>query len=278
VQTDTPEPIITLLIVMVTAIISGRAFVDVRLRDKFLFSTYPILAGQEYYRLITSAFIHADVRHLFFNLISLYFFGRELEPFIGREHLLLIYFGGVIGGGLLALFLHRHHDYRALGASGGVCGIIFASIFLMPDGKITMLPLPIGIPTWLYAGLFMLAEFKGLRSPQSNCGHAAHLGGAITGLLITTALYPYIVSWSPWLYATVMGISGAVLFYLWINPLRLPLKNFLVAEPALPAPHAYPPPHPTEEEVDVILEKISAAGLHSLSEKERRILTRASGK
>jgi len=273
---DTPEPIITLLIVVVTAILSARAFQDVRLRDRLLFSPYPILAGREYYRLVTSAFIHADGRHLVFNMFSLYLFGHELEPFIGREHLLMIYFGSIIGGGLLSLFLHRHHDYRALGASGGVCGIIFASVFLMPDGKITMLPLPVGIPAWLYAILFLVAEYKGLRSAQSTIGHAAHLGGAIAGLLVTTALYPYIVSWSPWLYATVMGLSVAILFYSWINPLQLPLKSFLVMESNLPAKS--PPPKPTDQEVDLILEKISAIGLHSLTEQERGILTRASGK
>ncbi len=266
----------TLLIVAVTAIVSLRAFQDPRLRDKLIFSPYPILAGREYYRLVSSALIHLDGRHLLFNMLSLYWFGNELERSIGRNQLLLIYVSSIVGGSLLSLFLHRNHDYRALGASGGVCGIIFAFVFLIPDRKIFMLPLPFGMPAWLYAILFMVAEFKGMRSPQSKVGHDAHLGGAIAGLLITTALYPAIVSWSPWLYATVMGSNVAILFYLWINPMHLPLKSFVGHGSRQRVAHL--PAKPTTEEVDLILEKISSIGLHSLTEKERQILREASGK
>ena len=265
----------TLLIVAVTAMVSLLAFQDPRLREKLIFSPDPILAGREYYRLLSSALIHLDGRHLLFNMLSLYLFGHELERSIGREHLLLIYAASVLGGSLLSLFLHRNHDYRSLGASGGVCGIIFAFIFLIPDGKIFMMPLPVGIPAWLYAVLFMVAEFKGMRSPQSNIGHDAHLGGAIAGLLVTTALYPAIVSWSPWLYATVMGLNVAILLYLWINPMHLPLKNFLGHGSRQRVDRL--PAKATAQEVDLILEKISSIGLHSLTEKERQILREASG-
>ena len=266
----------TLLIVAVTAMVSLRAFQSPWLREKLIFSPYPILAEREYYRLLSPALIHADGRHLLFNMLSLYLFGHELERSIGWEHLLLIYAASAAGGSLLSLFLHRNHDYRALGASGGVCGVIFAFIFLIPDGKIFMVPLPVGIPAWLYAVLFLAAEFKGMRSSQSKIGHEAHLGGAITGLLVTTALYPYIVSWSPWLYATVMGLSVAILFYLWINPLHLPLKSLFA--PGSRQRVASSPTKPTAQEVDLILEKIYSIGLHSLTEKERQVLRQASGK
>jgi membrane associated rhomboid family serine protease len=273
---DTQTPIATLLIVVVTALVSFRAFTDVRLREQLIFSPGAILADREYYRLITPALLHADGQHLLFNLLSLFLFGKELEPQIGRGHFLLIYLAAILGGNLLSLFLHRNHDYRALGASGGVCGVIFASVFLLPGGKIYMMPLPIGIPSWLYAILFLAAEFKGLKSARSNIGHDAHIGGAIIGLLVTTALFPDIVRWSPWLYAAVMGLSLAIFVYLWKNPLHLPLKSFF--EPGAGRPVKPSPPKATTREVDAILEKISSSGLHSLTDKERQILQRAAKK
>jgi membrane associated rhomboid family serine protease len=271
---DPTAPIITLIIVVVTSVVSVKAFSDFRLKDQLIFSPYAILARQEYYRLFTSALLHADGRHLFFNMLSLFLFGRDLEPMIGPGHFLIIYVAAIVGGDLLSLWLHRNHEYLALGASGGVCGIIFASIFIMPGGSITMMPLPISIPSWLYAILFLVAEFRGLRSPESKIGHDAHIGGAIIGLLVTTAFFPYIVSSEPWLYALVMGLSLLMFVYLWKNPLHLPLKHFFNAGARRPAKK--PPAKATPAEVDAILEKISVRGLQSLTEKERRILQEAS--
>jgi len=273
---DGPAPIITILIVAVTALVSVRAFRDPWLRDKLIFAPEAILADREYYRLLTPALLHADAQHLIFNLLSLYLFGANLEPAIGWGHFLLIYGAAILGGNLLSLLIHRQHEYRALGASGGVCGVIFASIFCLPGGSIYMMLLPIGIPSWLYAILFLATEFMGMKSARSNIGHDAHIGGAIIGLLTATALEPEIVRWSPWLYATVMGLSVAIFAYLWWNPLHLPLRSFHgrgarrpVKEPPVPA---------TARDVDAILEKISARGLHSLTDKERETLRRAAKK
>ncbi|PYI89212.1 MAG: hypothetical protein DME26_01700 [Verrucomicrobia bacterium] len=128
---------------------------------------------------------------------------------------LTVYFASVIGGSLLSLYLHRNHEYYALGASGGVCGIVFASIFLFPGGDVFMMFIPVGIPSWLYAILFLLGEFVGVRTQRTNIGHDAHLGGAIIGLLTTTAYYPEIVTWSPRLYAAVMGLTLVMFVYFW---------------------------------------------------------------
>ena len=131
------------------------------------------------------------------GMISLYLFGSTIERFLGARDFLTIYFGSIVGGSLLSLLIHRRHDYRAYGASGGVCGIIFAHIFLFPGGSISFFPFPYGIPSWLYAICFMLGSFYGMKAQRDNIGHDAHLGGAILGLLITAALQPWIVRRSP---------------------------------------------------------------------------------
>ena len=88
-----------------------------------MFKPREILAGKQYERLLTSGFIHGDWLHLAFNAYSLLAFGQNIEAIYGFKTLLLVYFSSILGGSLLSLFIHRRHDYRALGASGGVGGI-----------------------------------------------------------------------------------------------------------------------------------------------------------
>ena len=273
---DEPPAYSTLAIIALTAWGSFQGFRNPALRDRLIFSPAPILRDREYHRLVTSAFLHADWTHFLFNAFSLYSFGKYLELFFGVGTLLAIYFGSIVGGSLLSLYLHRHHDYRALGASGGVCGVIFASIFLLPGGGIYVFPLPMAVPSWLYAVLFLLVSFCGLKRQLGNVGHDAHLGGAIIGLLIATGLYPAIVSQSPFLYATVMAIAIVMFLFLWLNPLFLPpraalghAREFLsrtVSRGGEAKPLA------EDREMEQLLDKVSKSGLHSLSATERNRL------
>lgn len=267
-------PIATILIIIITGIVSFLAFKNDALKDRFIFSPRAILANKEYYRIVTPAFLHADWQHLFFNMISLGLFGENMEPAIGIGRFVLIYFASIIGGSLLSLYLHRNHEYFSLGASGGVCGIIFSSVFLFPGESIGSLFLPVGVPGWLYAILFLGAEFYGGRRQQTNVGHDAHLGGAIIGLLTTTALFPKIVRWSPLLYATVIVLTLGMFVYFWKNPLNLPPANWLGRESG---PRERPRKlGPSADEVDAVLEKVSREGIQNLTKKEREILEKAS--
>src|ERR1051326_6728705 len=181
----------TWLLIIVTILVSLKAFRSYGFEEKYIFHPGHILAAKEFYRLVTPAFLHADFRHLGLNMLTLYLFGRGVEMWFGFAQFLLIYFAAVIGGNLLSLFVHRHHDYRAYGASGGVCGIIFASILFNPHGSISFLYIPIAIPNWLYAIGFLLTSFYGMKEHnRGNIGHDAHLGGAIIGFLLTAALSP----------------------------------------------------------------------------------------
>src|SRR5215470_9528213 len=157
------EPIIscTVLLMLGTGVSSFFGFRSYALEEKYIFNPKRILADKEYYRLVSSAFLHADWRHLLLNLFSLYFFGSYVELVLGKAQFLLIYFGAVIGGDLLSLYIHRLHDYRSYGASGGVCGLIFAYILISPGGSILMPFVPVGIPGWLYAIGFILGSFYG---------------------------------------------------------------------------------------------------------------------
>ncbi len=200
------EPI-TILIVCLTGYVSWHGFNNARTLEKCMFVPARILRDKDYHRMLTSALIHGGWMHLIFNMFSFFSFGGLIERAFGPHVLLFIYLTSILGGSLLALFLHRHHDYRALGASGGVCGVIFAAIFLVPGGGVYIMPIPVPIPSWLFAIMFLLFSFYGMRNQLGNVGHDAHLGGALAGLAVTTLMYPGIVSRSPVLYAAIVLFS-----------------------------------------------------------------------
>jgi membrane associated rhomboid family serine protease len=276
------EPIIscTVLLMLATGVCSFFGFRSYTLAEKYLFNPERILADKEYYRLVSSAFLHADWRHLLLNLFSLYFFGSYVELVLGKAQFLLIYFGAVIGGDLLSLYVHRMHDYRSYGASGGVCGLIFAYILISPGGSILVPFVPIGIPGWLYAIGFILGSFYGMKEHnRGNIGHDAHLGGAVVGLLIAAALNPELVRENPKVFLLILGLAVLLLVYLWYNPLFLPVAAFFHrgarAKRRASSSLAY---KRESAAVDEILEKIATRGFDSLTPEEKNLLGQVSGK
>ena len=216
-----PLAIMNLVVIGLTVYFSYRGFTNPSFLNRYLFYNHAILEDKQYYRLLTSGVLHADWVHLLFNMFSLYSFGSAVEIVFGRDTFLSIYLAGIVGGNLLALLLHRRDDYRALGASGGVCGVIFACIFLLPGGSVQMLLIPIPIPSYIYAVGFMLYSYYGIRKQRGNIGHDAHLGGAIIGLITATILFPSIVSKNPVLYPIVMSLAVLLLAFIYIKPIRL---------------------------------------------------------
>lgn len=267
------------LLILFTGFFTYLGFKSYAFEEKCIFRPESILGHKEYHRLLTSGFLHADWRHLLWNMFSLFLFGPTIELIIGVPKFLLIYLGSILGGNLLSLLIHRHHDYRAYGASGGVCGIIFASIFLFPGGSMHVFPLPVAIPSWLYAILFMLGSFYGMKEKRDNIGHDAHLGGAIIGLLLTATLYPQIVRYHPAIFLIVLAASVLLFAYLVMNPLFLPLTSFLSIAGRKKSKYQSLPKHKQEAfRMDDILEKISKGGVDSLTEEEKAFLNRVSGK
>ena len=275
VRMNEPIAICTIAIIVLTSVSSLAGFRDTSFRERYLFSIHEILVEKQYYRLFTNGFLHADWNHLLLNMVSLYLFGRHVESFLGVGQFLLIYITAIAGGSLLSLWIHRHHEYHAYGASGGVCGMIFSYIFLFPGSGIILFPLPISIPAWLYVILFIAGSFIALKRQTDNIGHDAHLGGAIIGLWTTAALEPWIVRSQPKLFLGISGLSVLLFAYLVKNPLFLPLSSFRFTWSRRPSSSKQSIDTP---DVDSILEKISAHGIDSLSDAEKSALTSVSRK
>ncbi|HEX5790857.1 MAG TPA: rhomboid family intramembrane serine protease, partial [Luteolibacter sp.] len=171
---------LSLVLCLVTAVVSLVAFNKRALMDALMFRPDLILGRREWRRLFSCALIHANAPHLIFNLIALHAFASCIEEAYSPWLMLAIYAASVLGASLLSLWLHHSHPYAALGASGGVCGVMFAAIFLVPGVDVGMLFLPIFIPGPVFAILYLVITFIALRRGKGNIGHDAHFGGAIT--------------------------------------------------------------------------------------------------
>jgi membrane associated rhomboid family serine protease len=274
-------PPATTVVLVITALVTLWAFKRPDISDRLIFDPYPILAGKQYYRMLTSGLIHLDGKHFALNAFSFYCFGRNIEMMYGARPLLVIYFSSILGGSLLSLAIHRNHHYRALGASGGVCGVIFASIFLMPGESITMFPIPIEIPAFVYAILFLAGSYIAHRRQSDNIGHDAHLGGAIIGLLVATAMYPFMITAAPWMFAVVLGVSLAILAALLFDPFHN-LQIYFERNDGLPGGEKARRYHENRSrnkklsEMDGLLDKVSRVGINGLSNSERQRLNRLS--
>ena len=265
----------TLLLCVITVGVTFLGFRYPDLSDRLLFCPERILAQKEWYRLLSSALVHADWLHVGFNLVALYSFGVVVETVFGSHVLLLLYGASVLGGSLLSLFLHRHHDYSALGASGGVCGVLFASIFMVPGISVRMLYLPVGIPGPIFAALYLVATFAGLRKGMGNIGHDAHFGGAITGLLFALGVAPENCFASPILFLSALLFSGFCLYVLFRDPFGISGEVFATGKFKYLSTQRYQRYDDAESrkaeqyEIDRILDKIAARGIDSLSKRER---------
>ena len=203
----------TFLIIAATVLVSIVGFGNSQVFDRLKFCVYDVLERRQWDRLVTSAFLHADWTHLLFNMLTLYFFAPALERFLGTPRFLLIYFGAILGGSLLSLFMYRRQPYySAIGASGGVSGVLFGAIALDPRMGIMIMFIPIPIPGWIFAIAYLAYSIYGMRRTLGNVGHAAHLGGALVGFVLAIAFWPATLD-DNWLFIALMAIPLVVLGY-----------------------------------------------------------------
>jgi membrane associated rhomboid family serine protease len=187
---------ITVIIVVLTTILSFLSFNNARLMDALIFWPPAISMRNQYYRFITCGFIHADLMHLAFNMFTLYFFGRALEMFymgrLGLQHyyFTLLYLSAIIIANIPSYIKQReNYNYRSLGASGGVCAVMFAFILIDPWETLQMFG-ALDIPAIVYAVLFLAYTIFMSRRGGDNVNHDAHLWGAVYGIVFTILARP----------------------------------------------------------------------------------------
>ena len=197
------------IIIVVTVIISLVAFNNKEIMTKYMFIPYDVKHHNRYERYVSHMFLHADIGHLAFNMISLYFMGSFLLTETGGDyifngnvahyntgmmgtygvvkgqiHFAILYFVGGVFSTIIPYIRHQDNmHYRSLGASGAVSAIVFAAILWNPDANLSLLFIPIPIKAWLFGIIYLVAEYFMDRRGNTGIAHDAHIGGAIFGVL-----------------------------------------------------------------------------------------------
>ena len=180
---------ILIAIIVVNVLISYKGFNDLSFFRKYEFHVGSIRAGEQI-RMFSSGFLHADMTHLLFNMLTLWFFAPVVINFMGDFSFVLIYFGSLLFGSLLTMAFHKNdYGYRAVGASGAVTGVLYSAILLQPDMMLGIFFI-IPMPAYLFGILYLLYSIYGMRAKNDNIGHTAHFGGAVGGYLITLVKEP----------------------------------------------------------------------------------------
>ncbi|MEZ5923366.1 MAG: rhomboid family intramembrane serine protease [Hyphomicrobiaceae bacterium] len=181
---------VTWLLLLVTVAVSVYSFSRPILFDRLAFDVGAILRHKEDDRLITSGFVHGDVMHLLVNMLTLMSFGPALEGILGGPKFLALYLGSMIIASLVMLYAKKHNmTYRAVGASGATCGIVFAFCLFAPFAGLYIFFLPVAVPALLYAVLFV-AYSSYAAGGGDGIAHEAHLGGSVGGVVLTILLEP----------------------------------------------------------------------------------------
>lgn len=192
---------ITLIIIVVTVGISLWAWNNPDLMNRWILNPYQTSHRRQYYRLLTSGFLHADWGHLLFNMLSLYFFGNPIEQLFGYLFganyaiwLISFYLVAIVVSDLPTYFKHRNNPgYNSLGASGGVSAVLFAFILYSPLTSLYIMFIPIPVPGFIF-GLFYLAySFYESRRGFGNINHDAHIYGALFGIIFMIVAYPGVI-------------------------------------------------------------------------------------
>ena len=179
---------VLIAVIAITVIISLAGFQNAEVFEKYKFNVSAIKYKKEYIRLLSAGFLHADWGHLFFNMFTLYFFGPIVLYVYGILGFLIVYIGSIIIGNLFSLYLYQKQGwYSAIGASGGVSGVLFAAVAYAPkEIEVNFVPGFIFGALYFSYSVYMMLNPK----PHDNIGHAAHLGGAAFGLVYAVVVEP----------------------------------------------------------------------------------------
>ncbi len=198
--------IVTIVIIVLNVIISYKGFNDYSFFEKYKFNIGGIERGEKI-RFLSSGFLHVDMQHLLFNMVTLFFFSNQVIYSLGEVNYVVIYLASLLAGNILSYVFHKkEYQYSAVGASGAVMGIIYSAILFDPWMEINFF-----IPGFIFGIGYLLYSIYGMKKQSDNIGHDAHFGGAAGGYFITLALAPWLFQ-KDLIMVLVLAIPIIVLF------------------------------------------------------------------
>ncbi len=166
-------------------------FVAPRVIEKSLFRPYWLLREKQYDTIYMSGFVHADIGHLLFNMVTFYFFAFPMERVLGTGNFIALYVVGLLLSHLGTYAKQRHNpEYASLGASGAISAVLFAYIVYFPTRSLYIIPIPVPIPAFVLALGYVAYSYYASRRGGGRINHDAHLYGALGGLLFVLAVDP----------------------------------------------------------------------------------------
>ncbi|HEY9257198.1 rhomboid family intramembrane serine protease [Chitinophaga sp.] len=186
---------ISLVIIIITCLISYTALQNYEQLEKLSLQPYMVNRYKQYYRFITSGFVHADFQHLLFNMLTLWFFGRFIEDvftslFHNKLVYILYYVLGIIVANIPSYIKNRNNsNYSSLGASGAISAIVFTAIIVNPWADIYLF-FALKMPAVVYGILFLGISAYMSRKGGGNINHDAHLWGALFGIVFPLIFHP----------------------------------------------------------------------------------------
>ncbi|MEB0248722.1 MULTISPECIES: rhomboid family intramembrane serine protease [unclassified Mucilaginibacter] len=183
------------IIFVITLATSLWAFSNENIYGEFILNPYNVSRGHKVYTVITSGLIHKDWNHLFFNMLSYYFFAFQLEAMLGHWQFGLLYVLSLILSDLPSIQKHKDDIwYNSLGASGAISAVIFSFIMFNPKAQMGLMFIPIPIPAWIFGVLYLVYCHFASKHARDNVNHDAHLYGAVSGVVITFALHHEVIN------------------------------------------------------------------------------------
>lgn len=192
-------------ILILTILVSILSFNNSDRIGKLLFIPYVVKRKNEWYRFITSGFVHADYMHLIFNMLSFYFFAPYIEGAFNSTQFLVLYLGSMIIADIPTYFKYQDSQgYGSLGASGAVSAIVFSYIMLRPFDTLLVFFIP--MPAILYGVLFLGYSYYLDKKGHGVINHSAHFYGAVTGIIFTFVIHPQSLTNFIQQLASVLGV------------------------------------------------------------------------
>jgi membrane associated rhomboid family serine protease len=181
------------LVIFVATIGASLAglFANRQIIERSVFRPYEFRRGRGFATPLTSGFVHADLPHLIFNMLTFYFFAFPLEKQIGTARFAALYLLALVVSDVGTYLKHSNDpQYGSLGASGAISAVLFAAIVYFPWMQLFIIPIPLPIPAPLFAVAYVGYSWWSARQARGRINHDAHLGGALFGLLFVLLTDP----------------------------------------------------------------------------------------